>query len=332
MHLRYIHRHHTMKYMKRISVILFLALFVNCSEDDTQRVPAAEYEAGLQSFELSWENRSRTYQVYFPEERFAETELPILFVLHGGGGDAAGLIEATFGRFNALADDDGVIVVYPEGFEKQWNDGRGPNGLGTAWDEDIDDVGFISEIVRRLQTDFTIDTDRIFTSGISNGGFMSSRLLCDRSDLFKGGAIITATLPENYLGRCNPSNPTTVLVFNGTEDPLVPYDGGQITILGQERGLIMATEAYMQFWANTNACLTSPAITDLPDNEDDGTTVQVYDYPNCDPQAAVQLYRIEGGGHTWPSGQDLLGEFLVGRTSREIVATDIVWDFFLRSQ
>ncbi|WP_343486284.1 PHB depolymerase family esterase [Allomuricauda sp. d1] len=323
-----------MKTSRNLLVCSFLivsaaVLFFGCgSSDDDPNTQQTDYEAGLQFFEMTWENRIRTYQVYFPEERFSENALPLLFVLHGGGGDATGLIEGTFGRFNELADIHGFIVVYPEGFEKQWNDGRGANGLGTTWDENIDDVGFISEIVRRLQSDFTIDENYIFTSGISNGGFMSSRLLCDRSDIFKGGAIITATLPDNYLSSCNPTNPTSVIVMNGTEDPLVPYEGGQITILGQERGLIVSTDAYMQFWANANGCESTPMVTDLPDTEDDGTTVQVYEYPSCNGQASVQLYRIEGGGHTWPSGQELLSEVLVGRTSKEFVACDVIWDFF----
>ncbi len=317
-----------MKLLKKISPLLLFFLLLGCGEDDTAEVEGTEYRAGLQFFDMTLENRTRTYQVYFPEERFIENELPLLFVLHGGGGDATGLIEGTFDRFNELADRDGFIVIYPEGFESQWNDGRGVNGLGTAWDEDINDVGFISEIVDQLQSDFNVDMERIFTTGISNGGFMSSRLLCDRSDLFKGGAIVTATLPEAYLNQCNPNNMTSVLVLNGTEDPLVPYEGGQITILGQERGLIIATDTYMQFWADINNCQMDPMVTDLPDMEDDGTTVQVHDYAPCGNQAAVQLYRIEGGGHTWPGGQDLLPEFLVGRTSEEFVACDVIWDFF----
>lgn len=320
----------SIKVSKGLNGILLVGLLLvfGCGNDDVTDSPDLEYEAGLQFHELTWEERSRTYQVYFPEERFAEGPLPLLFVLHGGGGNATDLQSFTFNRFNELADTHGFIVIYPEGFEKSWNDGRDVSGLATAWDENIDDVGFISEIADRLIDEYNIDRSQIFTSGISNGGFMSSRLLCDRSDLFKGGAIITATIPENYLGNCNPTNPNSVLVLNGTEDPLVPYEGGQITILGQERGLVISTDAYMQFWANANGCESDPNITDLPDTQDDDTTVQIYDYASCDNQAAVRLYRIEGGGHTWPGGEEILAEFLVGRTTEEFVACDVIWDFF----
>ncbi|MEX0289361.1 MAG: PHB depolymerase family esterase [Flavobacteriaceae bacterium] len=321
-----------MKTIKRIAFLLTLglvtALSIGCSNDAETKEEETTYTAGLIAYDLNWEDRDRTYQVYFPTENHAEKSLPLLFVLHGGGGDAAGFMDATFNRFNELADIHGFIVVYPEGFEKQWNDGRDVAGLATAWDEKINDVGFITEIIRILSSDYTIDSSRIFTTGISNGGFMSSRLLCDRADLFRGGAIVTATLVESHLGSCNPGNEVAVLVLNGTEDPLVPYDGGQITILGQERGLVLSTDAYMNFWATNNGCNTTPAIEDLPDMHDDDTTVQIYSYPSCNSQSPVTLYRIDGGGHTWPGAQQNIAEIFVGKTSQELVACDVIWEFF----
>ncbi len=306
---------------------LAMILVMGCSSSDSENTATA-YEAGLKFFEMSWEQRDRTYQVYFPPEQFSQQNLPILFVLHGGGGDATSLQVSILNRFNQLADANGFIVVYPEGFEKQWNDGRDVQGIVTAWDENIDDVGFISEIVTRLSDDFSIDANRIFTSGISNGGFMSTRLLCDKADIFKGGAIITATISESYLPNCNPANAVSVLVLNGTEDPIVPYDGGDVVVLGQRRGAVISTDNYMQFWANTNGCTTNPIITNRPDTQDDQTMVQVYNYPSCNEQAMVQLYRIEGGGHTWPGAIEALPQNLVGLTSKELVACDLIWGFF----
>jgi len=313
--------------MKKMIIFLNCLLYIglititisSCSSSDSGDRDIL-FESGLQLFEMSWEGRNRTYQVYFPPEQFFEQKLPILFVLHGGG--------FTRNGFNKIADREGFIVVYPEGFEKQWNDGRGVQGIVTAWDENIDDVGFISEIARLLSNDFSIDTSRIFTSGISNGGFMSSRLLCDRADLFRGGAIITATISESYLPNCNPTSPVSVLVLNGTEDPIVPYEGGQVVVLGQQRGQIISTDDYIQFWATNNGCESNALVIDFPDTEDDGTMVQINTNPNCTAQTRLQLYRIEGGGHTWPGSLELLPENLVGRTSKEFVACDVIWDFF----
>ncbi|MFP2994757.1 PHB depolymerase family esterase [Spongiivirga sp. MCCC 1A20706] len=318
-----------MKVLPILFTFLALLLSTSCESDENDNNElGSDYVAGLRFFEMSWESRSRTYQIYFPSEEFSDQNMPILFVLHGGGGNATDMQRSTLNRFNELAEIHGFIVVYPEGFEKQWNDGRDVTGIVTAWDENIDDVGYVAEIAKQLTDNFNIDERRIFTSGISNGGFMSSRLLCDRSDLFSGGAIITATLSETYSNNCNPDDPNSIIVFNGTEDPLVPYEGGQVTILGQERGLVLGTEAYMQFLATANGCETTPLISSLPDNEDDGTTVQLYEYISCTNQSKIQLYRIEGGGHTWPGGQELLPEVLVGKTSREIIACDVIWEFF----
>lgn len=308
--------------------VFFLVLFACQKKTDVGPLDSDfTYEAGLLAYETEWEGRTRRFLVYYPDAVHQDKTLPILFVIHGGGGTAEALIASTRGRFNELADTDGFVVVYPEGIEKQWNDGREVAGIATAWDENVDDVGFIGDIVARLDVNLELDRTRIFTTGISNGGFMSSRLLCDRSDLFRGGAIVTATLAESYVGRCQPSSPNAVLVLNGTEDPLVPYGGGQVRILGQNRGAVLGTEAYMQFLAARNGCNTTPIITDLPDRENDGTTVQIHEYSDC-PSSRLQLYRIEGGGHTWPGGIEVLGEGLVGKTCREFVACDVIWEFF----
>jgi len=320
-----------MGHVRIVFIVIASLLLSHCSKKDDTTSTSMEntftYEAGLKSYAIQWEGRTRTYLVYYPLAIHKDKALPVLFAIHGGVGTAQALIAATRNRFNELADTDGVIVVYPEGFEKQWNDGRDVEGIVTAWDENINDVGFITNIIARLEVNLNVNSSRIFTTGISNGDFMSSRLLCDRSNLFRGGAIVTATLSENYSSNCQPATPNAVLVINGTEDPLVPYEGGQVVVLGQERGEVLGTEAYMHFLATHNGCDTTPTITDLVDMEDDGTTVQIYEYTNCS-SSKLQLYRVEGGGHTWPGSIDFLGENLVGKTSREFVACDVIWDFF----
>lgn len=304
-----------------------ILVFSQCKEDEPV-VPEIEYKAGLQLEELTWEERVRSYQVFAPDEKFANERLPILFVLHGGGGTATELQFSTRNRFNELADQHGFIVVYPEGIEKRWNDGRTVKGVATVWDEDIDDVGFIMEIIRLLQQNYRIDDSKMYTTGISNGGFMSSRLLCEKSEVFKAGAIVIATIPVSYFETCMPSNPTSVLVMNGTEDPLVPYDGGEINVLGQTTGMALSTEAYVQFWADQNACNTTPDISMLEDKHEDDTKVEIHAYKSCGSNSKVQLYKIVGGGHTWPGARELLPQVLVGKTSQEIVACDVIWEFF----
>ncbi|MGQ8336064.1 extracellular catalytic domain type 1 short-chain-length polyhydroxyalkanoate depolymerase [Sunxiuqinia sp. A32] len=277
--------------------------------------------------DLTWQGIKRDYLIYLPPSFETNKTLPLLFHLHGGGGTAGGTVKLTFGEFNRLADQYGFIVVYPNAVSKNWNDGRTQNLK--HGNEYIDDVGFISKIVESLIERFPIDTNRIFTAGMSNGGFMSSRLLCDRADLFRGGAILTATLSKEYLPQCDPQKPVAVLVMNGTDDKLVPYEGGQIMVFGRSRGEIISTDAFIDFWNEHNGCMQAHPKIDLPNNNQiDGTTVSIFEYSSCSPRGALTLYKINGGGHTWPGGKQYLGKKIIGNTSREINACYVIWDFF----
>ncbi|MBT8298774.1 MAG: prolyl oligopeptidase family serine peptidase [Maribacter sp.] len=203
---------------------------------------------------LNFGGYERSYIVHLPPASKMQQPIPLLFHIHGGGGTAKGTPGLTFGRFNELADRDGFIVVYPNAIAKNWNDGRSLEGV-KAWKENIDDVGFITAILDELKQKYPIDTSRIFTTGMSNGGFMSSRLLCDRADIFRGGAILTASLSKEYIPKCKPENPVAVMVMNGTDDPLVPYNGGQIKVFRKTRGEIVSTDEIIDFWKEKNGCM-----------------------------------------------------------------------------
>ena len=193
----------------------------------------------------------------------------------------------------------------------------------------VDDVGFIEAIVERLKSQYQIDPDRIFTTGMSNGGFMSTRLLCDRAELFRGGAILTASISEGYFSQCAPSQPVGVLVMNGTADPIVPYTGGEIRLFGKNRGSILSHEDFVAFWKEKNGCLEELQVEHIPNTKPwDGTQVEIRNFRNCHPRGALKVYEIQGGGHTWPGGRQYLGRRLIGNTSREINACDVIWDFF----
>lgn len=278
-------------------------------------------------FTMNRDGYERIYLVHFPPKEKMNKPLPLLFHLHGGGGTAKNTPSLTFGRFNDLADSEGFIMVYPDSVDKNWNDGRILEGE-QAWKENIDDVGFIVAIVEELKKHYNIDSDKIFTSGMSNGGFMSSRLICDRSDIFSGAAILTATLSTSYLPKCNPTNPVAVMIMNGTEDKLVPYNGGEVMVFNKPRGEIISTDDYVDFWKNKNECTTKEPTITLHDVYDDGTIVKIDTYENCETGSALVLYKIEGGGHTWPGGKQYLGKWLIGNTSNEINACDEIWHFF----
>ncbi len=274
---------------------------------------------------LSFGGYDRNYIIYVPAQ--LEARPAVIIQLHGGGGTAAGAIDVSKGRFNELAERDGFIVVYPNAIDKVWNDGR-RSEFSTAYLEGVDDVGFIVQILEDLRERYDIDVDRTYATGMSNGGFMTTRLLCDRADRFRGGAIVTATISEDYLPDCMPSQPVGVIVFNGTADEIVPYDGGVIRVFNMERGLIISTRDFASFWRDRNQCSLDTEIVQLTDAIDDNTTVSVEIYNGCSVGGAVEVYTIYGGGHTWPGGKQYLPEAIIGKTSREIVACDVIWDFF----
>lgn len=285
-----------------------------------------------QVYELRHEGRDREYILHRPPgANDAREPRPLLLVMHGGGGKAQGIIDVTRGRFNELADAENFFVVYPGGFDKSWNDGR-VDVRATAHRENIDDVGFLKRVIESIAAEYAIDRKRIFATGISNGGFMSMRLACQLSDTIRAVAVVTAQLSQDLLPACRPGRPVGMLLINGTDDPIVPYDGGTVEIFWTKRGEILSTDDTLRFWARHNRCGPTPATVQLPDRQpDDDTRVDRISYSGCASGRGVQLLRIRGGGHTWPGGAPFLTERLVGKVSNDIVACDEIWNFF-RSQ
>ncbi len=281
----------------------------------------------LRKVTFYYQNIKRSYLIYVPANYDRSKPTPLLFDIHGGGGTAKGAIKLTKARFNELADEKGFIVVYPNAVKRIWNDGRLANlkkGM-----EHVDDVGFISNIVAKVRNEYNIDSKRIFTTGMSNGGFMTSRLLCDRSDIFRGGAILTATISVDYFDRCAPEHPVGVMIMNGTGDPLIPYTGGQVKVFKKERGEIVSTDDYAAYWQGKLCNSDAHTSQDLPDyNAFDGSTITVKTYTDCLENAALVLYKIKGGGHTWPGGKQYMKKKKIGMTNRDINACEVIWEFF----
>ena len=310
--------------MKKICLVFLLGVSLLAFSNTIS--PTNATKGDLISRTIEWQGLEREYLLYLPPVQFMLESLPVVVNLHGGGGTAKGAYRLTNGRFNDLAKEQGFIVVYPNAIDKSWNDGR--EQILKPENKNVDDVGFIAAIIQELKEIYDVDLSRIFATGMSNGGFMTSRLLCDRADLFRGGAVVTASISTDYFPKCKPTASVAVLVMNGTDDPLVPYNGGQIKVFRKTRGEILSTDQYLDFWKNQNNCNQDPIITQLPDsNSKDKSTVSVASYA-CDGQNPVVLYKIKGGGHTWPGGRQYLGKRLIGVTNRDINACDVIWKFF----
>lgn len=286
-------------------------------------VPAARAEQPVER-QLVHDGVARSYIVYAPAAAQARGRLPAaLIALHGGGGQARQMMN--FSRFNSIAAREGFVGFYPQGIDRGWNDSREFRGR----DAHKDDVGFLLAMLDDAQRrGIGLDRAAVFVTGISNGGFMSMRMACEAAQHIAGIAAVTATMPAEIGSRCRPARPVPVMVINGTEDPLVPYEGGFVRAFGRERGAIWSTDRTLQFWAGINRCGGAPRPAALPDRDPaDGTTTLRFDYPGC-RGAALALLQVNGGGHTWPGGMQYLPAAMIGRVSRDFDASETIWAFF----
>lgn len=311
----------------RLPAIPFMAFccllgFFSCRNDDPK---PSDYPGEHRELSLEVDNRDRNLILYLPSTYDGITEIPLIFVLHGGGGKPWGMFELA--DFRPIAERDTVALVYPEGIDKAWNDGR-PSDAGA---DAPDDVEFFRQMCIYLRDNFAIDTSRIYATGISNGGFMSSRLGCELSDWIAAIAVDAATIEANTIApACNPGRVVPAMYIHGTEDGLVPIEDGEMTV--GNGGFILSHAASLQLWAGINACDSLPETTNLPDIADDGTTITETRYLNGTNGAEVVGYVVTGGGHTWPQGKQYLRERIIGKTSQDMNGCEEVWAFLRRWQ
>lgn len=278
--------------------------------------------SGLEPKSIEHDGIQRTYSIHVPPTYDGSVPVAVVFVLHGGKGNAQKAAYAT--GFNDLADRDGFIVVYPEGLYNQWNDGRNAS-FGNHDVTQVDDVGFISALIDQLAQDYTIDSSRAYATGMSNGGMMTHRLACELSNRLAAVAPVIGAVPEALAPLCTPTRPIPILMINGTDDRLVRWEGGPV--VGREKwGNLLSIEQTVALWVDKNGCSSTPSTEWFLDTDpNDGTRVWIDQYAG---NADVVFYGIDGGGHTWPGGARYQRPVLLGKVSRDIVASEVIWDFF----
>jgi polyhydroxybutyrate depolymerase len=261
---------------------------------------------------------ARKYLLHVPPGYDSARPTPLVISLHGVAGWPAQQMKTT--RWDRLADEQGFIVVYPSGTDhpRMWHVERG-DGLQR-------DVRFISDLIDALEKSYNIDPARVYANGLSNGGGMAFVLSCTLSDRIAAVGMVAAaeTLPWDW---CADLRPVPMIAFHGTADPLVPYDGGLPTgALAPSRfdphaEPFPVVREWTASWARRNRCAPDPADTVVaPD-------VTRREYGGCADDAAVVLYTIRGGGHSWPGGRPL-PKWMVGPTSNSVDATAEMWKFF----
>jgi len=283
--------------------------------------------SGLHTEFIFHDGIERTFLLYVPSSYDENKSYPLLILLHGGGGTGESMVKLTRGGFNTLAEKEDFIIAYPDGIENHWNDGRGLTQY-RAHRENIDDVSFISDLIDHLDKALSIDDTRVYAAGISNGGMMAQRLACEMTGKIAAIGVIASAMSENLHSFCKPSQPIPVLLISGTEDPLVPFEGGEVGLFAKNYGAVLSVAETKEFWVENNGCSPNPQTSYEPDVDPaDGTKVKKEFYRGCSEDAEVILYVIEGGGHTWPGGQQYLPEKIIGRTCRDVDANAVLLDF-----
>jgi polyhydroxybutyrate depolymerase len=267
--------------------------------------------------ELELGGRTRTFWYWKPE---GAGPFALVVGLHGRLGD--GQSQQTLTHFSELAAAEKFIVVFPDGYSRSWHDAR---DKGPAAEEQIDDVAFISQLIDRALEKFSADEKRVFVMGMSNGAFMSNTVACRLSEKIAAIGAVTGGVSANLQNSCEPKRALSVALVMGTQDPLVPFGGGEIR---GDRGAILSAEDSAKFWAQKFSC-AAPVASALPDlDTDDGTRTSLSKFADCSEGNEVRLYAVEGGGHTWPGGYKYAPEWMVGKVSKDFDASLELWNFF----
>ena len=238
--------------------------------------------------------------MHLPPEPTAD--MPLVVDFHGAGSSMDQ--QAVYSGFDPLADAEGFVVATPNGIDaavRQWR------FLGAP-----DDIDFAKAVVADLVTNACVDASRVFATGISSGSAMSTSLACQASDTFHGFGLVAADFYIPPL--CDTAEVHPIVIFHGTDDGAVPYDGGPV--LGGPTNVQPAEES-AERWATHNGCTAGPTETPL------GSEVVRLDWTGC--EQPVVMYRIVGGGHTWPGSIDVAR---LGMTTHQINATDEMWKVF----
>lgn len=261
---------------------------------------------------IDHDGQERSYILYVPGSYDGSEAAPLVLNFHGYTSNAND--QMWYGDFRAIADTAGFLIVHPQGSLlngiTHWNVGGWTLGSTT------DDVGFTEALLDELSSNYNIDQKRIYSTGMSNGGFMSFLLACQLSDRIAAIASVTGSMTPETYNACDPQHPTPVMQIHGVIDGVVPYLGATWT---------RSIADVLAYWRDYNNCSSELVKTDVPNtNLLDASSASYQVYPNGENGSTVEHFRISGGGHTWP------GSFPSPGTNQDFDASLEIWKFFSR--
>ncbi len=274
-------------------------------------------EPGASTITVSSGGNSYETRIYIPSAFEDGQPTPVVLDFHGLG--STGIQQVALTDYEALAKSEGFIVVHPTGLNIP--------GRGASWElnqtdiPDRDDLAYASELIDLMTEEYCGDANRIYSTGMSNGGFFTSRLVCELADRIAAASSIAGV---SHFEGCEPSRDVPFLAFHGTNDKVVPFSGGTSTLGEGVDGFFdqVMPEEFAEFAADAG-CSPEPDVEIISDE------VSRFDYVDCDGDTPMSFYEIAGGGHTWPGSPigPLLTAFL-GKTTEDVNATKLSWKFF----
>ncbi len=258
---------------------------------------------------IMWDGIERDYILQIPTGYVEGEEIPLVFNFHGFGSNA--IQQQFYAGMTPLSNSEKFAVCYPNGVDAAWN-------VGWSFGSQADDVGFVGAMIDKFSADYSINKQKIYSCGMSNGGFFSYVLACEMGDRIAAIASVTGGMVDEYVPNCNPDRKIPVMQIHGTADDVVAYNGTE--------GVSIPVETLMNIWTDSYTCTTPGDTTVIADiNTADQTTAIRIDYIDCQDDLEVVFYKIDGGGHTWPGAA-----IDVGITNRDFVASEVIWEFFNR--
>lgn len=283
----------------KVTIVLAILFSALSAIDAQQKINETILHDGL----------TREYILYIPASYNPATPSPLVLSFHGYTSNAQSNFNYT--QFNSIADTAGFILIHPQGTllagKTHWNVG------GWTLSSTVDDVGFVSALLDSISNTYNIDQDRIYSTGMSNGGYMSFLLSCQLSNRIAAIASVTGSMTPQTYNSCNPLHPTPILQIHGTADGTVPYSGNPIWT--------KSIDDVLQYWVNYNNCNSSPTLTSVPNtNTSDGSTVDHIVYSAGDNCVSTEHFKVYNGDHDWPGSWG----------NMDINASTEVWKFFSR--